>query len=344
MTFGAECDILFIVYTHCSEQLFALIWNAKSCSGFEQLGPGQRPVDKAAKEGLMAHNQAKNMSYFSFRVQGGKPTEGINAPLVYESPGKQPRRGIILGPRQRTVLIDRGQEQVVYRPRQGAQTLLGSADSRPVYERGKFTAGSITTVGRHHFVVRPVGDGKYSLFVQTGLPTNPRLALEEYDKLQKVGKLPTAHGYLIDDGTLALASVEADESISADGEETPASVKEKLVKHIRWAVSRDRVPSTDIPLWREDFLYASPGAEIYVFGSYGEQTHFILQKDGSLRQESDVPTAARLKFDEQEIDRIAKRAAERKARAAKRESAVVEEAAAPTDEPKPKGLLGRLFS
>ncbi len=292
----------------------------------------------------MAHTNQTNMSFFSFRVRGGTPVMGINAPFVYEY-GKSPRRGVILGPRQRNVIIDRGRELVAFKPIKGAQTLLGSADSAPVYKDGKFVSGSIITIGRQHFIVRPTSDGKYQLLVQTGLPTNPRLALEEYGRLNKEGKLPTAHGYLIDDGTLAIASVEADETVTTEGEEVPTKLQ-GLVKHIRWAVSRDRVPTTDIPFWREDYLYASPGADIYVFGAYGEQTRLVLQKDGMLRQEDTIPLSARQKFDEQELARIAKRASERAARARNGVSTSEVSAEAKPEEtssPEPKGFFGKIF-
>ncbi len=265
----------------------------------------------------MAPQNQTSMSFLSFGVNGGKLVEGVNAPYVYK-PGNRPRRGVILGARQRNIVVDKdGYEHATFKPLKGSQTLLGSQDSPPEFRHGRFVKGSVETIGRQHFITAPVGDGKHQILVQTGLPTNPRVALEMYDRLQREGKLPTAHGYLIDDGTLELASAKADDSVTVEGEEVPTGLR-GLVKHIRWAVSRDRVPTTDIPLWREDYLYASPGAEIFVFGAYGETTRLVLQQDGTLRQEASASLMARQKFDEQELKRIAKRKAEKAEREAKK--------------------------
>ncbi len=271
----------------------------------------------------MAPKNPASMSFLSFGVNGGKLVEGVNAPYIYK-PGNHPRRGVILGARQRNIVVDRdGREHPTFKPLKGSQTLLGSQDSPPEFRHGRFVKGSVETIGRQHFITAPAGDGKHQILVQTGLPTNPRIALEVYDRLQREGKLPTAHGYLIDDGTLEIASVEADESVTIEGETVPTGLR-GLVKHIKWAVSRDRVPTTDIPIWREDYLYASPGAEIYVFGAYGEMTRLVLQQDGTLRQEESVSSAARQRFDEQETKRIAKRKAEKAEREAKKAQAVGE--------------------
>ena len=228
-----------------------------------------------------------NTAFFDFNI-GEQPIPGVIAPMLLVR--GDTRRGIILGKRVQLRGRGRGQGGNVLKPVGGAQTVLASMDSPPVFGGRKLRAGRVVKRDGRHLIVKPGREyNALILHIRTGLPTDPRKAFEMYVKRAGEGITPTSHGYLVDDGTKPLASFEEvtdPESVSSPG--APG-----LISHLKWAVAKDRVPETDIPYWREDLFELRDGASLYVFGPYGQTTRLI-NHEGILRQEEVMGDLARV--------------------------------------------------